>query len=154
MLWPAPAFFGRQAGHGPDCTDENHAVFTPQAKAVDNNNSLLQLLDIAGAQQPQQSPPAARECILTITETRMPACQTNQPAQQSQVATKGQQQPRVQLTSFLVVNFQDDLSLHSPIKALQSTVSCLCHRQRKTTQHIRTLKLLCESSVCVDLPTD
>ena len=39
-------------------------------------------------------------------------------------------------------------------KALQPTISCFCHRQRKSTQHIRTLKLLWKSTVSDELPTD
>ena len=57
-------------------------------------------------QQPQQPAPAAMEYILTIPETQMPASQPIQLTQQSQVATKEQQQPRGQLTSFLVVDDQ------------------------------------------------
>ena len=56
--------------------------------------------------QPQQPAPAAREYILTIPETQMPSSQVVQPAQQSQVASKGQQQSRVQQTSFLVIDDQ------------------------------------------------
>ena len=52
-------------------------------------------------QQPQQAVPAAREYILTIQETRMPASQVIQPAQQRHVATKEQQQqPRGQPLPF------------------------------------------------------
>ena len=58
-------------------------------------------------QQPQQPAPAAREYILTIPETQMPLSQVIQPAQQSQVASKGQQQQsRGQPTSCLVIDNQ------------------------------------------------
>ena len=49
---------------------------------------------------------SCKEYILTIPQTQMPAGQVIQPAQQSQVTTKGQQQPRGQLTSFIVVDDQ------------------------------------------------
>ena len=55
-------------------------------------------------QELQQPAKAAREFILTITETQMPASQAIQPTQQSKVTTKEQQQPRGQPTSFLVVD--------------------------------------------------
>ena len=64
----------------------------------------------------------------------MQASQAIQTAQQNQVATKGQQQTRGQLTSFLVVDDQQGRAikttdLHTePDKAVQPTVSWLCHR--------------------------
>ena len=66
----------------------------------------MQLQDLCQIfQQPQQPAPAAREYILTIPETQIPASQVIQPAQQSKVATKGQQQQsRGQQTSFIVVD--------------------------------------------------
>ena len=58
-------------------------------------------------QQPQQPAPATREQILTIPETQIPASQVIQRAQQSQVATQGQQQQSTgQPTSFLVIDDQ------------------------------------------------
>ena len=57
-------------------------------------------------QQPKQPAPAAKEYILHIPETQMPACQAIQPAQQSQVAQTEQQQPRGQQSSYLVVDKQ------------------------------------------------
>ena len=87
-------------------------------------------------QQPQQPTHAAREYMLTTPETQMPASQVIQPAQQSQVTTKIQQHPKGRPTTlaFKTAYFHID-----PDKALQSTINCLCHRQRKSTQHIRTL---------------
>ena len=66
------------------------------------------------------------------------------------MATKGQQQPRGQPT-YLPKNDTDDTI---PDKAFHPTVSCLCHRRRKSIQHIRTLKLLWESMVSDELPID
>ena len=57
-------------------------------------------------QQPQQRAASGREYILTILETEMPASQAIQPAQQSQVVPRGQQQPRGPQTSYLVVDEQ------------------------------------------------
>ena len=58
-------------------------------------------------QQPQQPVPAAREYILTIPKTQMPASQVIQPDQHSQVATNGQQQQtRRQPNSFQIVDDQ------------------------------------------------
>ena len=49
-----------------------------------------------------------REYIFTIPETYMPSSHVIQPAQQSQVATKGQQQQSIgQLTSFLFADDQE-----------------------------------------------
>ena len=90
----------------------------------------------------------------------MAASQVIQPTQQSQVATKGQQQQyRGQPTSILVTDDQQAgpfkaTYLHIDTnEALQPTVSCLSYRQRKSTQHIRTLKLLWKCTVGAELPT-
>ena len=89
----------------------------------------------------------------------MSASQPIQPAQQNQVTTNGQQQPTGQLICFLVVDnqqpdLQDCLLSPNPDETLQHTVSCLCHRPRKSTQHIRTFKLLWKYSIFDELPTD
>ena len=96
-------------------------------------------------QQSQQPAPAARENILTIPETQMPASQIIQTAQQSQVATKGQQETQ-RADDFICSYLQlktcalKTAYFHTnPDEALQTTISCLCHRQRKSTQYIRTL---------------
>ena len=57
-------------------------------------------------QQPPQPAQGAREYILSIIEIQMAASQIIQPAQQSQMATKGQQQRRGKLMSFVVVDDQ------------------------------------------------
>ena len=54
----------------------------------------------------QQPAPAGREYILTTPETQMPASKAIQTAQQNQMAPRGQQQPRGQLTFFVVVDDQ------------------------------------------------
>ena len=76
---------------------------------------------------------AGREYILTIPWTCMPASQVIQPAQQSQVAPRGQQQPKGQPTSFVVVEDQQPvpsrlITFTNPDEAVQPTISCLCHR--------------------------
>ena len=53
-------------------------------------------------QQPQQPAPAAGKYILHIPETQMSASQAIQTAQQSQVATKGQQLSRGCMADFLL----------------------------------------------------
>ena len=58
-------------------------------------------------QLPQQPAADEREYILTISEPQMLSSQVIQPAQQSKVATKGQQQQSIgQPTSFLVTDDQ------------------------------------------------
>ena len=128
----------------------------PQQQTLSRNSSTTSTFVPQTFQQPQQPALAAREYILTIPETQMPARQAIQPAQQIQVAANGQQQPRGQPTcwwpttqSFKTAYFHTD-----PIEALQSTVSCLCQQWRKSTQHIRTLKCLWESTVSDELQTD
>ena len=72
-------------------------------------------------QQPQQPAPAAKEYILTIPETS----QVIQPAQQSQVASKGQQQlSRGQPTSFMVI---DDRQQTGPSRPLMFTLTLTRH---------------------------
>ena len=67
-------------------------------------------------QHPQQPAPPASEYTLTIPETQMPSSQNIQPAQQSQVASKGEQQhSRGQLTSFLVVDDQQQAGPSRPL---------------------------------------
>ena len=87
----------------------------------------------------------------------MPASQVIQPAQHSQVVTKRQhQQSRGQLTSFLVVDDRQTFKttyLHIDTdKALQPYMSSLCYRQRISTQHIRTFKLLSRNIPLVQQP--
>ena len=57
-------------------------------------------------QLPEQPAAAAREYILTNPETQMQVSQTIQPANQSQVVSRGQQQPRGPQTSHAVVDEQ------------------------------------------------
>ena len=125
-----PAFFGRPTGQGKVCTDENHAVIILRAKAGDYlasdseekietfKHSEMRLLNYKVTSRAGQGKlphlchrhvnskpaPAAGEYILTIPDTQIPASQVIQPTQQSQVATKGQQKPRGQPTSLIVVN--------------------------------------------------
>ena len=67
--------------------------------------------------------PAAREYILTISETQMPASLVIQPTQQSQVATKAQRKPRRELTSFVVI----DVQLPGPSRTLTFTLTLMKH---------------------------
>ena len=79
----------------------------PQQHIFSQSSSATSTFVQQTFQQPQQPVPAAREYILTIPETQMPASQVIQPAQQSQVAAKGQQQQsRGQPTSLPVVKHQ------------------------------------------------
>ena len=62
----------------------------------------------------QQTAPAAKEYILIIPETQMPSSQVIEPALQSQVVIKGQQQQSPgQPTSFLVIDDQLQTLQHS-----------------------------------------
>ena len=72
----------------------------PHQKTLSHTSSAASTFVPETFQQPQQPAPAAREYILTITETQIPSSQVIQPAQQSKVASEGQhQQSRGQLTS-------------------------------------------------------
>ena len=90
----------------------------PQQQTLSQNSSATSTF------VPQQPTPAARECILTITETQMPASQVIQSSRQSQVATKGQQQiSRGQSHSFLVVDNQQA----GPSRPLTFTLTVMKH---------------------------
>ena len=78
----------------------------PRQPTLYRSSSTTSTFLIQTFQQPKQPALAARKYILTILETQMPAGQAIKPAQQSQVATKGQQQPRGQRTTFVVVDDQ------------------------------------------------
>ena len=66
------------------------------------------------------------------------------------VAMKGQQQlSRGQQLSLMI----NRLDLQDRLCSLQPSISCLCYRQRKSTQYIRTF-MLQKSSGCDELPTD
>ena len=91
------------------------------------------------------------EYILTIPETQMLATQVIQTSQQSQVATKGQkQQSRGHLTSFLVIDNQQA----GPSRPLTFTLTLtkqfnppsVASARGKESQHIRTLRILWEST--------
>ena len=73
--------------------------YQPQQPTLSRSSSANSTFVPQTFQQPQQPAPAAREYILTIPETPMPASRVIQPAQQIQMATKGQQQPRGKPTS-------------------------------------------------------
>ena len=64
----------------------------PQQQTLLRSSSATSVFVPQTFQQPQQPALAAREYILTIPETQVPSSQVIQLAQQSQVATKGQQQ--------------------------------------------------------------
>ena len=83
--------------------ERSHQPQHPQQQTLSGSSCATLTFVPQTFQQPQQPAPAAREYILTIPKTQMPASQVIQPTQQSQVATKGQQQPRGQLVSFVVV---------------------------------------------------
>ena len=106
----------------------------------------------------QQPAPVAREYILTIPETQMPASQV---IQLVSAEPSGNQRTAAtqRAADFLHIcwrpttrAFQTTYFHTHPDEALQ--LSCLCHRWRKSTQHISTLKLLWESIVSDELPTD
>ena len=86
--------------------DRGHQPQQSQQHTLSRSSSAASTFVTHTFEQPQESTPAAREYIITIPETQMPARQAIQTAQQTQVATKGQQQPRGQPTSFLVVDNQ------------------------------------------------
>ena len=69
--------------------ERSHQPKQPQQQTLSWSPSATSAFVPQTFQQPQQPAPAAREYILTIQETQMP--QVTQPAQQSQVATGGQQ---------------------------------------------------------------
>ena len=99
-------------------------------------------------QQPHKPAPAAREYILIIPDTQMPASQAIQTAQQSQMATKGQ----------LVVDDQQA----EPSRPLNFTLTptkqfnppSIASATGEECQHIRTRRLLWQSSICDELPTN
>ena len=77
----------------------------PQQQTLSRSSSAASTFVPQTFQQPQQPAPAAREYILIIPETQIPPSQVIQTAQQSQMASKGQQQQsRRQPTSFLVID--------------------------------------------------
>ena len=84
--------------------EKSHQPQQPQQQTFSRSSSATSTFVPQTFQQPQQPSPAAREYILTIPETEMPASQVTH---QSQVTNKGQQQqPRGQPTSFEVVDDQ------------------------------------------------
>ena len=86
----------------------------PQQQSLSQRTSATSTFVPRTFQQPQQAAPA-RDYILTTPETQMPARQVIQTAQQSQVATKGQQQQsRGQLTSLTTnrLDLQERLNSH------------------------------------------
>ena len=75
-------------------------------------------------QQPQQSAATAREYIFTITEPQMPESQDMHPAQQTQVVSRGQQQPRGPQNSYLVVDEQQPRTSRQQRTVHQSPSRC------------------------------
>ena len=66
-----------------------HQPQQPQQQTLSSSSSATSIFVPQTFQQPLQPAPAAREYILIIPDTQMPASQVIQPAQQSQLATKG-----------------------------------------------------------------
>ena len=140
-------------------TDErSYQPQQPQQQTLSRSSSATSTFVPQTFQPPRQDASAAREYILTMPETQIPTSQVIQPAQQSQMVTKGQQQKlRGQLTSFLVVDDQQA----RPSSMLTFTLTPMKHfhplsvtsATGKGSQH-RTLKLLWESTVSDELPTD
>ena len=95
-----------------------------------------------------------KEYILIVPETHVPASKVIQTTQQSQVATKGQQQQsRLQPTSFLEVGDQQAGPLRPLIFTLTQRKQ-FNNRQRKSTPNIWTLRILWESTLSAVLPID
>ena len=95
--------------------EHGHQLNQPQQQTLSHSSSAASTIVPHTFQQPQQPAPAARECILTIPETGMPSSQVIQPTQQSQVASKIQQQQfRGQPTSFIVVDDQQQAGPSRP----------------------------------------
>ena len=86
--------------------ERSHQPQQPEQPTLSRSSSVASTFVLQIFQQPQQTAPAAREYILTIKESQISASQAIQPTQQSQVATKGQQQPRVQPIFFVVLDHQ------------------------------------------------
>ena len=99
-------------------------VSTLRATAIDTFTQLKCNFNVCATDISTATSSAEREYILTIPETQMPASQVIQPAQQSQVATKGQQQQtRGQPTSFLVIDNQQAV----PSRPLTFTLMLMKH---------------------------
>ena len=80
--------------------ERSHQLQQPQQPSLSRSSSAT------STYVSQQPAPTGREYILTISEAQMPTSQVIQSAQQSQVASRGQQQPKGQPTSFVVVDVQ------------------------------------------------
>ena len=123
---------------------EPYSAQQPQQQTLFRHSSATFLPQ--AFQQPQQQAPAATEYILTTPETQMPGTQVIQQAQQSQVATKGKQQPRWKPISFIVVDDKQPRPstritfIQSPMKHFNPP--SVAPATGKENQHIRTLKLL------------
>ena len=116
--------------------ERNHQ---PQQPTFSKSTSITSTYVLQTYQQ--QSAASAREYISTIPEIQMPASQTIQPAHQTLVMPRGQQQYRTcqRATTW---DFKTPTFHHQLNQCPQPTVSSLCHRRRNCIQHLRTLAYL------------
>ena len=93
----------------------------PQQHTLSRSSSATSTFVPQTFQQPQQPAPAAREYILTIPETQMPASKIIKPAKQK--PSRNQRQNREQPTSFVVVDDQQP----EPARLITFTLTLMKH---------------------------
>ena len=114
--------------------ENGHQPQHPPQQTLSHSSSATLTFMPHTFQQPQQPAPAARAYILTIPETQIPSRQVIQPAQQSKVASKGQQQQsRGKPTSFIDI---DDQQVGPSARPLRFTLGSMKHFNPPSTTAI------------------